>query len=261
MVTHCFVRCQWVNRGLRKPSVIPAQQWCQKRGQDLSDGSMKWSCVTVPSTASWAKDTGRVCGLPSPAHHGAASETPELVYLTALYTVLDRGWGTPAWLCAQAPLSVPGCNWPGRPQHLAGITKHQRGPGDLPKVPGEVCSRAKAQDPTQPAPGKCRATLVPAKCHQPSQHTRERGDANLGLSSLHLLPDFAQKAARRGAEGLCFPPTCSVDAERTNRQTEPLSPAQCCHCPAKLQGHTRRLSSPPGRHGWDLHGQPAQMTR
>lgn len=68
---------------------------------------MKWSHAAVPSSATQAKDTGRVCGSPSPAQHGAASETPRLVYLMALCVVAVWGWGTPAWLRAWAPLPVP----------------------------------------------------------------------------------------------------------------------------------------------------------
>lgn len=73
------------------------------------------------------------------------------------------------------------CSLPRQHQCLVGITKHQRGPRDLPEVSQGVCSRAKVQAPTQPAPGKHRATLVPAKRHQPSQCVGERGDAGLGL--------------------------------------------------------------------------------
>lgn len=157
-------------------------------GEGLSDGPHEWSCAAVPSTATWAKDTGRVCGSSQPAQHGAASETSELVHLMALCAVPVRGWGTPAWLCAWAPCpylkcgaaGTQLCSWPGQPQRLAGIMKHQRGPRDLPEVPLGACSRAKVQAPTQPAPGECRATLVPAKQHQPSQCTGERGDTGVG---------------------------------------------------------------------------------
>lgn len=94
-------------RGLRKLPIIPSQ----KRGRDLENvclmAPVKWGCAAVPSTATQAKDTGRVCGSPSPAQHGATSETPKLVYLMALCAVTAQGCGTQAWLCAGAPLPVP----------------------------------------------------------------------------------------------------------------------------------------------------------
>lgn len=57
------------------------------------------------------------------------------------------------WLHAWAPsphLQCGGagsqlCSWPRQPPCFAGITKYQRGPKDLPKVPLGVCSTAKLQ--------------------------------------------------------------------------------------------------------------------
>lgn len=45
--------------------------------EDLSDDPHKQSCVTVPPSATWARDPGRVCGFSKPTQ--CASETPELV--------------------------------------------------------------------------------------------------------------------------------------------------------------------------------------
>lgn len=59
----------------------------------MSGGPHTQSCATVPPTATWARDTGRVYGPSQPTEQVAASETPELVHLMALCVVLVQGWG------------------------------------------------------------------------------------------------------------------------------------------------------------------------
>lgn len=73
------------------PAVVPEVHPGSEEG--LSGGPHKQSCAAVPSTATWARDTGIVCGSSQPTQQGAAPETPELVHLMALCAVLVRGFG------------------------------------------------------------------------------------------------------------------------------------------------------------------------
>lgn len=149
------------------PEVHPGSE------EGLSDGSHKQSCASVPPSATWARDTGRVCGTSQPTQHWAASETPGLVHLMALCAVLVWGWGhttvapclgfqptPPVWRCKDPAVQLA---------QAASMTCRDHKAPAWPKghAQGMFSWESAAQQRsklcvTQPVPGESRTTLVPA---------------------------------------------------------------------------------------------------